>query len=162
MARVFEIGFDAPKTYYRAAGEVICRASLFEHHIMVAIAAILKITNKKQRRIAFMGMGIKPKLGVLKALSTHWSPTPEVKKEIHAIIKAALDLINWRNRIAHGIWVSAQGRARDVFLYYADEGKDFYLPKADKVSSRDMHALGAEYRALTKRLWIVCKALKAD
>lgn len=159
MAIKYTFPFDVPKTYYKATGEFITRFNLFDHQLMTAISTLLGVTNKKQRRIAFMGMSIKPKLATLKALATHWSPTPKVRDGFLAIVKDGISLMRWRHRFAHGVWGYSTDRRR-LSVIYADEGKDFFLPKATHLTSIEITAKAAEVRALSKRLWNAVKELK--
>jgi hypothetical protein len=161
MATLYVQPFDIPKTYYRAIGEVIARRALFDFHVMLAIGQLLKIQNPKQVRVSFMGMAAKAKLGALKALATNWSPTPAIRTELHAIVREALRITDTRNSFAHGRWGHPANSKRLVVIY-AEEGKDFYMPKAKRYTSAEITAKAAELRALNKRLWAVIEQLKSS
>ena|SRR2546422_6888686 len=96
---------------------------------MLAIGELLKLKNPKQVRISFMGMATKARLGALKAMATNWSPSNQIKAELHGIIKDALKLTGVRHSFAHGHWGYFQDR-RKLEVIFAEEGKDFYMPKS--------------------------------
>ena len=152
---------DLPTTYYRAIGEIIARFNLLEHLTMVAISMLLRIENKKQQRIVLMGMTAKGKFGTLKALATHWSPNHRIKAEMHEITKIATNLYRWRNRFAHGWWVD-NPRPRPITLLFADEGKDYYMPKGVKLTSQQVRRIASSIRTLTIRLDKVITAIRNE
>src|SRR5690606_22277114 len=104
--------FDIPNTYYRAIGEIIARQALFDFHVMLAIGELLKLKDPKKVRVSFMGMATKARLGALRSMAANWAPTPQIRTELHGIIKDALKLTGIRNNVAHGYWGYFQDRRK--------------------------------------------------
>ena len=152
--------FNLPGTYYRAIGEVIARAALFEMLVMEAIAEIAKIEDKKMKRVFFMTMQIKPKLGVLKNLSNNWL-RGDLRSEFLSIVKEALPLINFRHMIAHGVWGREQGK-KTMRLQYIEESKDVYIPNSAPTKSRAVRQVAIAIHNLNVRLDNATRSLQAS
>jgi hypothetical protein len=159
---VYNFPFDIPKTYYRAIGEVIAKMALVELQVMHVIGRLLKIKDPKQVRVAFMGMGMKARIGAMQALASNWSPTQQIRQELCSIAADARKLSGVRNSFAHGQWGYKQnGDRRKLAVAFAEEGKDFYLPKGKPYKSAELIAKAQEVRAVSKRLKRVIEALDA-
>jgi len=122
---------------------------------------LLKQRNPKQLRVSFMGMAAKARLGALQALANNWSPNATVKQEINEIAKDARKLALVRNSFAHGVWGHPGTSKRSLYVSFAEEGRDFYMPKAKRYKSAEIVAKATEIRALNKRLWKVIEELRA-
>jgi len=156
---VYTYPFDIPKTHCKAIGEVISKMALAEFQVMQLIGYLLGIKDPKKLRISFMGMSMKARLGAVKALATYWSPTPSIKSEIHSIVSELRKLAPVRNSFAHGQWGFSTNR-RKLSIVFAEESKDFFLPKAKHYKSAHIVAKAIEARAIVKRLKHVCDSLK--
>jgi hypothetical protein len=144
---------DLRKTMYEAIGEYVARSALFEFQLISAISFLAGVTNKKKRRISFMGMTFSARLGTFKALGKYWAPTTRIRDQIDSIVSAGHKIRLMRNSIAHGVWSYEKGGdKRRLFVYFAPENKDYYLPKSKHYTADQLRAKAKGVRRLNTRL----------
>jgi hypothetical protein len=151
MAKIGKITNKLPKPYYAAIGKITYYSARFEFNVQQCIWEMLGV-HKKAGRMLTVGMKVKPLLAIMKNLVTNFTPSPTLKQEFNSIAKAAHAAIEARNSICHGIWTTPQGRKQIYELNYMMEADERYLPKAERLSSADVQAIGDAWEQINARL----------
>jgi hypothetical protein len=118
MADPSVIPHRLPPKHYQVMGELIEAWTHLEYNIERLIWLLLGIKHR-EGRILTTGMPARNKLNVLGLLGKHYSPTPEITKDIAELILRTTPLVKVRNDIAHGVWTHPPGNRRLLYVMKA-------------------------------------------
>lgn len=155
-----EILPELPAKYYAAIGEIVSRFSWIEHQLHVLIREILGL-DKKRGRIMLVGMGVKPKSAIIRALTTRWVPDHRLRGDLINLAKDAINFKGVRDQYAHGLYCRIP-RKRIIYLWDIWKANERIDPKARPLPLNVLRRQIADVKRLQRRAESITRRLKAS